>query len=186
MGSNNRKKSLILKLLRSCRGCETKYLVRTLVQNLRVGASLLSILTALGRAAAFHFHTSPSKEQEQHCSESVRKTYAVCPNLEKIASALLKEEEKGGGGGGGGLDDMIRTCCLSPGVPVKPMLAKTANGVEDAAKLLQKAEEKKMSSDINASTSVRVLDLRSRWMALICHLLPCFDRIPEFQEFFYT
>ena len=121
-GSAKRKKSLILKLMTSCRGSEIKYLTRTLVQNLRVGASRISILSALGRAASFHFYGKPTKDQEEKASESIGKVYAVCPNLDIIVDVLLSK----------GLEEISRACCLIPGVPVKPMLAKTANGIAEA------------------------------------------------------
>lgn len=49
-GAAKQKQSLVEKLLVSAKGEETRYLVRTLGQNLRVGAVRTSILTALARA----------------------------------------------------------------------------------------------------------------------------------------
>lgn len=53
-GSARRRQSLVLGLLRACRDVETKYLVRTLVQNLRVGANWRSVLPPLAKAAVMH------------------------------------------------------------------------------------------------------------------------------------
>ena len=44
----------MLTLLRSCREAETKYVVRTLVQALRVGANWRSIVPAIGKAMCIH------------------------------------------------------------------------------------------------------------------------------------
>lgn len=49
-GAAKQKQSIVEKLLVSAKGEETRYLVRTLCQNLRVGAVRTSILTALARA----------------------------------------------------------------------------------------------------------------------------------------
>jgi DNA ligase-1 len=51
-GSARTKQTLTEKLLVAARGEETRFLVRTLVANLRVGAVRTSILTALARAVA--------------------------------------------------------------------------------------------------------------------------------------
>lgn len=52
-GSAGRKQAIASKLLRSCRETEVKYLVRTLVQNLRIGVNITTALTSLARAVAF-------------------------------------------------------------------------------------------------------------------------------------
>lgn len=49
-GAAKQKQSIVEKLLVAAKGEETRYLVRTLCQNLRVGAVRTSILTALARA----------------------------------------------------------------------------------------------------------------------------------------
>ncbi|KAF6259490.1 ATP-dependent DNA ligase [Scenedesmus sp. NREL 46B-D3] len=53
-GAAGRRQSTVAKLLRCCRDVETKYLVRTLVQNLRVGAGWRSVLGPLAKAALLH------------------------------------------------------------------------------------------------------------------------------------
>ena len=60
------------------RDCETRYLVRTLVSNLRVGANWRSVIGALARATLLH-------------AEPTRPTKVLlpqCPFLERPASAL--------------------------------------------------------------------------------------------------
>jgi len=57
----------------------------------------------------------------------VNKAFAVCPNLDLLVPQLLSK----------GLEGM-HAICLTPGVPVKPMLAKPAGGVSDAVKELGK------------------------------------------------
>lgn len=61
------------------RDCETRYLVRTLVSNLRVGANWRSVIGALARATLLH-------------AEPTRPTKVLlpqCPFLERPASALF-------------------------------------------------------------------------------------------------
>jgi DNA ligase-1 len=53
-GAAGRRQATVAKLLRCCRDIETKYLVRTLVQNLRVGAGWRSVLGPLAKAALLH------------------------------------------------------------------------------------------------------------------------------------
>lgn len=53
-GAAGRRQATVAKLLRCCKDVETKYLVRTLVQNLRVGAGWRSVLGPLAKAALLH------------------------------------------------------------------------------------------------------------------------------------
>lgn len=53
-GSAGRRKILVLHLIRSCREMEMKFLVRTLVRNLRIGAMMKTILPALAHAVVLH------------------------------------------------------------------------------------------------------------------------------------
>ena len=53
-GSNSRRHQQILGMIRRCRESETKYLVRTLIQNLRVGANWRSVVPALAKAVKIH------------------------------------------------------------------------------------------------------------------------------------
>ena len=53
-GSLQRKQARVKAMLRACRGPETRYLVRTLLQCMRIGANRTSVLQALARAAVFH------------------------------------------------------------------------------------------------------------------------------------
>jgi ATP-dependent DNA ligase len=53
-GSEGRKKALLVRLMRACRGAELRYIVRTLVQHIRTGATLTSVLAALSVAAELH------------------------------------------------------------------------------------------------------------------------------------
>ena len=51
-----------------CRDCETRYLVRTLVSNLRVGANWRSVIGALARATLLHSETTRPNKVSAPCS----------------------------------------------------------------------------------------------------------------------
>lgn len=51
----------------------------------------------------------------------VKQAYSVLPVYDKIIDAILKD----------GVWNLPKTCNLTPGVPIEPMLANAANGVSD-------------------------------------------------------
>lgn len=53
-GANTRRQQAVARLLRAARDAEAKFVVRTLVSNLRVGAGWRSVVAPLGRAALIH------------------------------------------------------------------------------------------------------------------------------------
>ncbi|KAK6266599.1 hypothetical protein QUC31_017436 [Theobroma cacao] len=121
-GSTIRKKNLIVNLMRSCREKEMKFLVRTLVRNLRIGAMMKTILPALAQAVfmnsslnLYHEGSADSlKEKLQDISAAVIEVYNVLPNLDLIVPSLMKE----------GIAFSSSTLSMVPGIPIKPMLAK--------------------------------------------------------------
>lgn len=69
-GAGQRRQRAVLSLLRSCREAEPKYLVRTLVGALRVGASWRSVVPALARAVVLHREgpRTPKASAHRHCN----------------------------------------------------------------------------------------------------------------------
>ncbi|XP_022771969.1 DNA ligase 6 isoform X3 [Durio zibethinus] len=134
-GSTIRKKNLIVNLMRSCREKEMKFLVRTLVRNLRIGAMMKTILPALAQAVVmtsspnlYHEATVDSlKEKLQDLSAAVIEAYNVLPNLDLVVPSLMKE----------GVAFSSSILSMVPGIPIKPMLAKITNGVQEVLKLFQ-------------------------------------------------
>ncbi|XP_062107460.1 DNA ligase 6-like isoform X2 [Humulus lupulus] len=127
-GSTSRKKNLILNLMRSCREKEMKFLVRTLIKNLRIGAMMRTVLPALAQAVVMN--SSPhesSKDELQSFSGAVVEAYNVVPSLELIVPSLMNN----------GIGFSSSTMSMIPGIPIKPMLAKITNGVPQAMKLFQ-------------------------------------------------
>ncbi|KAK9271968.1 hypothetical protein L1049_002335 [Liquidambar formosana] len=132
-GSTVRKKSLIGNLMRSCREKEIKFLVRTLIRNLRIGAMMKTVLPAL--AQAVFMNSSPNcegivknlKEKLQCLSATVVEAYYILPNLDLLVPSLMSE----------GIGFSSSTLSMVPGIPIKPMLAKISNGVRQALKFFQ-------------------------------------------------
>lgn len=134
-GSTLRKKSLIVNLMRSCREKEIKFIVRTLVRNLRIGAMMRTVLPALAQAVVMnssskidHEGTTVNlKERLQCISTAVVEAYNVLPSLDLLVPSLMNK--------GNGFSSS--TLSMVPGIPLKPMLAKITNGIPQALKLFQ-------------------------------------------------
>ncbi|XP_050227399.1 DNA ligase 6 isoform X2 [Mercurialis annua] len=134
-GSTVRKKSLIVNLMRSCREKEIKFIVRTLVRNLRIGAMMRTVLPALAQAVAMNSLVSSSDEQKaeslkeklQYLSAAAVEAYNILPSLDLVVPSLISK----------GIDFSTATLSMVPGVPIKPMLAKITNGVPQVLKVFQ-------------------------------------------------
>lgn len=132
-GSAGRRKILVLHLIRSCREMEMKFLVRTLVRNLRIGAMMKTILPALAHAVVLHGKcaTNPVvsldglKSQLQSLSTEVSEAYNVTPNMDLLVPSLLRE----------GTTFAASSLAMVPGTPIPPMLARITNGVTRALEL---------------------------------------------------
>ncbi|CAK8542670.1 unnamed protein product [Lathyrus sativus] len=134
-GSTSRKKGIIVHLMRSCREKEMKFLVRTLVRNLRIGAMLRTVLPALAHAVVLNSRhtacqegtTENLKAELQVLSVAVVEAYNILPNLDIIVPSLMNK----------GIEFSVSTLSMVPGIPIKPMLAKITNGIPQALKLFQ-------------------------------------------------
>ncbi|KAH9739194.1 DNA ligase 6 [Citrus sinensis] len=121
-GSTARKKSLIVNLMCSCREKEMKFLVRTLVRNLRIGAMMRTILPALAQAVVMNSSLEFShegkmenlKEKLQSLSAAAVEAYNILPSLDLLIPSLMNK----------GIGFSASTLSMVPGVPIKPMLAK--------------------------------------------------------------
>lgn len=124
-GSHGRKKAHMVRMLRSSTSpIETKFLIRTLVRNLRVGANWRSVMPALGKAILLHkmMPEFPPKEELENAATSSIDMYHIAPNIDTLISIMLDFEPS----------EWTSKVSLTPGVPIKPMLAKISEGVSDA------------------------------------------------------
>ncbi|XP_021917859.1 DNA ligase 1 isoform X2 [Zootermopsis nevadensis] len=121
----------------ACRYSEARFLIRSLAGKLRIGLAEQSVLQALALACA----TTPpgqlyppevisaAKGMSQdtfkaHVDEEaliLKTTYCECPNYNMIIPILLEK----------GIRALPDHCHLTPGIPLKPMLAHPTKGVQD-------------------------------------------------------
>ncbi|KAL4582488.1 hypothetical protein LXL04_007038 [Taraxacum kok-saghyz] len=126
-GSTLRKRNLIINLMRSCREMEIKFIVRTLVKNLRIGAMMRSVLPALAQAIVMNSTHEITKEKLQGLCATVVEAYNMLPNLDLLIPSLMEK----------GIQFSSSTLSMVPGIPIKPMLAKITNGIPQVLKLFQ-------------------------------------------------
>ncbi|KAJ5674119.1 hypothetical protein N7462_009558 [Penicillium macrosclerotiorum] len=145
-GSQENKQRIVDKLLQDTRGAEeSRYIVRTLVQNLRIGAVKTTMLIALARAFLYskpesadfevrtpHEMTRLKKEQlaeiYSSAEEIVKASYARHPNYNDLVSCLLEI---------GVTEELLLRCGLVLHVPLRPMLGSITRDLSDMLTKLQ-------------------------------------------------
>ena len=148
-GSQERKRAIIARLLVAAQGWETKYVVRTLEGQLRVGASIKTVLAALAHAftlsakptgasaagLAISPATSAEKEKLEACmaaaAVATRECYSRHPNILDLCDALWQVQDHRVAARAPSSDSscwalLREICSLSAGVPIEPMLGQIA------------------------------------------------------------
>ncbi|CAG5013274.1 unnamed protein product [Parnassius apollo] len=134
--SVNKKIGKIQSLYVACRHSESKFLIRSLEGKLRVGLAEQSLLQALALAVTSTPPAGPgagcldvAKEMpadefkslvEEHAA-LIKTTYCECPNYDLLLPVLLQH----------GVHALPQHCRLTPGIPLKPMLAHPTKGVHE-------------------------------------------------------
>lgn len=146
-GSQETKQRIVEKLLQDARGAEeSRYIVRTLCQNLRIGAVKTTMLIALARAV---MHSKPKdadfsirpqedlarlKKKEElaemynHAEEVVKASYARHPNYNDLIPCLLDI---------GPSEELLVRCGLQLHVPLRPMLGSITRDLSEMLSKLQ-------------------------------------------------
>ncbi|KAK9728439.1 DNA ligase N terminus [Popillia japonica] len=132
--SQTKKVEKIQAMFIACKQAEARFLIRSLAGKLRIGLAEQSILQALALACAT---TPPNQEYPPKildCSKAssfktnydnlaliLKTSYCECPNYDLIVPVLLRE----------GIEKLPEHCKLTPGIPLKPMLAHPTKGVQE-------------------------------------------------------
>lgn len=145
-GSQEIKQRIVEKLLQDARGAEeSRYIVRTLVQNLRIGAVKTTMLIALARAV---IHSKPKdagfsvrsqedlarlKKEElaelyNHAEEIVKASHARHPNYNDLVPCLLEI---------GATEELLVRCGLQLHIPLRPMLGSITRDLSEMLTKLQ-------------------------------------------------
>lgn len=145
-GSVEQKQRLVERLLQDARGPEeSRYVVRTLVQHLRIGAVKTTMLIALARAfqlsrpegADFPLQDSASlarlKKDElsavwSSAEETVKTCFARRPNYNDLVPGLLEV---------GVSDELLLRCGLALHIPLRPMLGSITRDLSEMLTKLQ-------------------------------------------------
>ncbi|WAQ83893.1 hypothetical protein PtA15_4A342 [Puccinia triticina] len=130
--SQAKKVGIITKLLASCQGEEAKFVIRSLEGKLRIGLAERTVLVALANAAVRtgvgHKSNSKRKSSSEELAkeivegtEIVKAVFSEIPSYDLVIPALLQ----------GGIRGLRENCKLTPGVPLKPMLAKPTKAISE-------------------------------------------------------
>ncbi|XP_076837668.1 DNA ligase 1 [Brachyhypopomus gauderio] len=141
----NKKIDIIKGLFVACRFSEARYIVRSLAGKLRIGLAEQSVLSALSQAVCLsppcaEFPPAVVDAGKKMSSESrrawleekaliLKQTYCEMPNYDVIIPVLLNV----------GIDELPNHCRLTPGVPLRPMLAHPTKGVGEVMKRFDEA-----------------------------------------------
>ncbi|KAJ5827094.1 Nucleic acid-binding OB-fold [Penicillium robsamsonii] len=145
-GSQETKQRIVEKLLQDTRGAEeSRYIVRTLVQNLRIGAVKTTMLIALARAVLYSKPVGADFEVRQphqlarlkkdelaeiysSAEEIVKASYARHPSYDDLVPCLLEI---------GPTKELLVRCGLSMHIPLRPMLGSITRDLSEMLTKLQ-------------------------------------------------
>ncbi|KAK0569384.1 ATP-dependent DNA ligase Cdc17 [Tilletia horrida] len=125
--SQDRKIGAIMKLLTACVDEEPKYLIRSLEGKLRIGLAERTVVVALAQAAVYSKLGSKAYSMKEEKlakllldgTNTLKAVYSELPSYDLIVPALLEV----------GIEGLPDRCKLTPGVPLKPMLAKPTKAI---------------------------------------------------------
>ncbi|XP_065065737.1 LOW QUALITY PROTEIN: DNA ligase 1-like [Rhopilema esculentum] len=129
--SMGKKQDKIQSMFVACKNSEARYLIRSLGGKLRIGLAEQSVLAALGHAMALtdeargHKKSSDAiKDAKDAAALAIKTAYCELPTYDILIPTLLKQ----------GWQDISKYCHITPGIPLKPMLAHPSKGISDVFK----------------------------------------------------
>lgn len=134
-GSGEKKQSIVEKLLLSAKDEEVRYVTRTLVAHLRIGAVKTTMLIALARAFTLTkstdgtahltdvtgFDKAALTDLFKRSEQIVKQSFARKPNYNRLVPALIS----------GGIENLLTGEEIELGVPIKPMLGLITKDLND-------------------------------------------------------
>jgi DNA ligase-1 len=131
------KEKLLVKLFFLANKDEIKYIVRSLEKGIKIGASLKTIIAALARTVCRFYNDDKSlnkskseKKTKKNLEEKdAERTMLIALNnlcdedrvFHHLIEVISKRRD---------FSDLIKLCEITPGVPVKPQLARPTNGIK--------------------------------------------------------
>jgi DNA ligase-1 len=124
--SQKDRQNLLLKLLRGAHEKEEiRFLVRTLLGNMRLGATMKTAVAALA-VAIEQARGGVADDDVKRAPQRLQQVFNLCPRVHKIAAALLT----------GGVPFAEQSCSLEVGFPVQPMLANPVSSMDQVKTFL--------------------------------------------------
>ncbi|KAG2736430.1 hypothetical protein G9P44_000520 [Scheffersomyces stipitis] len=133
--SQAKKISLINKMLTACnaKSSEAKFLIRSLEGKLRIGLAEKTVLIGLAQAFV-NYEAKDSKrinpEKLTQSEDVVREAFSQIPNYEILIRNAYEY----------GIFNLLDHCQLTPGIPLKPMLAKPTKSISEVLDRFQGEE----------------------------------------------
>ncbi|KAG4304692.1 hypothetical protein PORY_001745 [Pneumocystis oryctolagi] len=123
--SQVKKLGIIKKLLSVANGNETKYIVRSLEGKLRIRLAEKTVIVSLAhtmvRIDAEKSGSIVTPSSLANGENIIKQVFSQIPSYDIIVSALLKY----------GIQSLSENCKLTPGIPLKPMLAKPTKTISE-------------------------------------------------------
>ncbi|KAF8337435.1 ATP-dependent DNA ligase [Cantharellus anzutake] len=142
--SQNKKISIITKLLAACSATtdEAKYIIRSLEGKLRIGLAERTLIVSLAHALVLRDQekAGPAKSKEslalklERGAQALKSVYSELPSYDHVIPVLLRV----------GIEGLKEKCKLTPGIPLKPMLAKPTKAIGE---VLDRFEEKRFTCE---------------------------------------